>query len=67
MQALIAVAVFVAAALLDYAAARYQQAVHGRRRYAAGIWSCVMCLLSSVNVWAFVHEPWLIAVECADE
>lgn len=65
MAALIAVAVFAAAAALDYATARYQRACKREDAHAAARWSVTMCLLSSLGIYAFVSEPAMVFVECA--
>ena len=76
MLALLAVAVMIAAALLDFAAARYtrslvQSSERGRRAlldpriHAAARWSVGMCLLSTVGLLALVNEsPWMVVPEC---
>ena len=47
--------------LVDWAWAAYMNAVTRGRALSAGAHSVVLFLLSSANVLAFVHDPWLLA------
>jgi hypothetical protein len=54
MSALIAVLVFFAAAVIDYAETRYVRAVHDRDRVSAATWSLVMWALGCLGFVAVV-------------
>jgi hypothetical protein len=63
---LITLGVFVSAAALDFASARYQLAFREDRPELAAWWSVVMCLLSAVALRAVVDVSWWMLVpECA--
>lgn len=61
----VALAVFAAAAALDFAAARYTRALIARRWNLASLWSVAMCLLSAVALLALVDvSRWMLVPEC---
>lgn len=61
---LLALAVFLAAAALDYATARYVRAVQKRERHKAARWSVVMGALGLVGFLSVIEVSiWLVAPE----
>lgn len=64
MMVLVAIAVFAATTALDFAAARYTLSLRDERWHDAGLWSCAMCLLSTIALLALMDASrWMLVPE----
>lgn len=64
-HALLALAVFVASALIDYLAIRFHRARERGERFTAGNWSVLYGLVAAISYVAVARTGlWLIAPEC---
>jgi hypothetical protein len=65
ISAALGVAVFVAAAALDYAMVRYQEAVTLRLGHRAALWSVLVYLVGAVGFLSVAKASlWFILPEC---
>ena len=65
MIALLSAVVFLGAAGLDYATARYFAAVAARQPHHAGMWSVAMYLVGSLGYLSVVEvSAWLMLPQC---
>lgn len=60
-----AVFIFLVTILADFGWARYTQAMAGRHKLVAGLWSAAVYFLGLVVVRDIVHKPSLILAACA--